>query len=76
MSEVEWMYIFGDNLVDLLKDANMSRQELADATGLTTAAICNYINKKRMPTVRALINISEALDVTLDDLMFFGDTIE
>lgn len=76
MSEVEWMDIFGDNLVDLLKEARMTQQELADATGLTKSAISNYINKRRMPNVRALINISEALDISLDELMFFGDTIE
>lgn len=76
MSEVEWMDIFGDNLVDLLKEARMTQHELAEAAGLTDAAISNYINKRRMPNVKALINISEALDVSLDELMFFGDTIE
>lgn len=76
MSEMEWMDIFGDNLVDLLKEARMTQRDLADATGLTEAAISNYINKRRMPTVKALINISEALDISLDEFMFFGDTID
>lgn len=76
MSEMEWMDIFGDNLVDLLKEARMTQRDLADATGVTEAAISNYINKRRMPTVKALINISEALDISLDEFMFFGDTID
>lgn len=75
MSEVEWMNIFGDNLVDLLKRVNMTQRELADAAGLSESAISNYIHKIRMPNVRALINISEALDCSLDDLMYFGDRI-
>lgn len=76
MSEMEWMDIFGDNLVDLLKETRMTQKDLAEATGLAESAISNYINKRRMPNVRALINISEALDISLDDLMFFGDTID
>lgn len=76
MSEMEWMDIFGDNLVDLLKEARMTQHELAETAGLTDAAISNYINKRRMPNVKALINISEALDISLDELMFFGDTID
>lgn len=76
MSEIEWMDIFGDNLVDLLREANMTQHELAKASGLTDAAISNYINKRRMPSVKALVNISDALNVTLDDLMYFGDILK
>lgn len=75
MTEFEWLDIFGDNLVYMLREARMSQRELADLANLTESSISNYIHKKRMPTVKALINIAEALDVTLDELMFFGDTI-
>lgn len=75
MSEQEWLDIFGDNLVDLLKYANMTQRELADAARLSEATISAYIHKKKLPGVKALINISEALDCNLDDLMYFGDSI-
>lgn len=75
MSEVEWIDIFGDNLRDMLIDAKMTQAELADDTGLTEATISRYINKQRMPTVRALINIAYSLNVSLDELMDFGDQV-
>lgn len=75
MSEYEWLTIFGDNLAYMLKDARMTQRELADATGLAESTISNYILKKKMPGVKALINIAEELNCTLDDLMFFGDRI-
>lgn len=76
MTELEWMDIFGDNLVDLLKDANMSQRELADASGLSEATISGYIHKRKLPRITAIINIAEALDISIDDLVFFGDRIE
>lgn len=76
MSEAEWLDIFGDNLMTLLRDARMTQRELADAAGLSEGSVSNYISKRRMPTVRALINMADVLDVTLDEFMYFGDTIE
>ena len=75
MSEATWLRIFSDNLLDMLGEAGMTQSDLADASGLSEGSISNYINKKQMPGVKALINISHALDCTLDELMDFGDTI-
>lgn len=75
MTECEWMDIFASNLIEMLQEARMTQRELADAAGLSEGAISMYISRNRMPNVKALINISEALDVTLDDLMYFGDRI-
>lgn len=75
MSELEWLDIFGDNLVDLLYDANMTQRELADTTGLSEATISKYIHKQQIPTMRAIVNISYALDCSIDELIDFGDRI-
>ena len=75
MSEFEWLDIFGDNLREMLMEANMTQSELANETGLTEAAISNYINKKRIPTLRAIVNIAYALGCDTDELIDFGDTI-
>lgn len=76
MSEVEWLDIFGDNLREMLEDYRMSQKELADLTGLSEGTISNYINKRQMPGIKAIINISEALNMSIDDLIFFGETIQ
>lgn len=75
MSEVEWIKIFGQNLDEMLADANMTQRELAEDTGLTEATISRYINGRRMPTVRALVNIAYSLNCSFDELMDFGDTL-
>ena len=75
MSEVEWIEIFGDNLASLLDDARMTQRELADETGLSDSTISRYLNKQMAPSFKAIINISYALDVSIDELMDFGDRI-
>ena len=76
MSEVEWLDIFADNLREILEDYRMSQKELADVTGLSEGTISNYINKRQLPGIKAIINISEALNMSIDDLIFFGETIQ
>lgn len=76
MTEHEWLDIFGDNLVSLMRDWNMSQSELSQRSGISQSSISAYINKRKMPGVKALINISDVFDVSLDDFMNFGDIID
>lgn len=75
MSESEWLEIFGDNLREMLNEAGITQRELADATGLSEATISYYIHKTKMPGVKALVNIANVLNCSLDELMDFGDMI-
>lgn len=76
MSEVEWLDIFGDNLRDLMEEKGYSQRDLADATGLSESAISMYLNKQRIPNVRAIINISYEFAISPDELFDFGDRID
>lgn len=71
MTESEWLDIFGDNLVDMLTEAGMSQRDLADETGLSEATISYYINKRKMPGIKAIVNIAYALNCSIDDLIDF-----
>jgi transcriptional regulator with XRE-family HTH domain len=75
MSELEWMRIFGNNLVYHMQSADMTQEELARATGLTQASISRYASGTQLPGIRAVINISNALGLTTDELIDFGDII-
>lgn len=75
MVEREWLAIFGVNLMDMLDEAKMTQRDLADATGLSEASICKYIQGHQMPGVRALVNIAAALNCSIDELADFGDKI-
>lgn len=72
MSESEWLDLFGDNLRFMLYEANMTQRELADAAGLSESVISDYINKRKMPGIRAVLNIAHALDVDIADLIDYG----
>ena len=76
MTEVEWINIFGDNLIDMLKEANMTQKELADASGISESMVSDYIHKRRAPRIRSIINIAYTLDCSVDDLVDFEEMIE
>ena len=76
MSQQEWLDIFGDNLASILEEQRISQKELSRLTGLSESTISKYINKLQMPTVRAIINISYALDWSFEDMLNYGDIIE
>ena len=76
MSQQEWLDIFGDNLASILEEECISQKELSRLTGLSESTISRYINKLQMPTVRAIINISFALDWSFEDMLNYGDMLE
>lgn len=76
MSELEWLDNFGDFLLGTLEDRHMSQRELARESGLSECTISRYINKTQMPNVRAILNISYALDCDISDLIDYGEMIE
>ena len=76
MSEMEWISIFGDNLIDIMDEKGYTQEQLANETGLTQSTISKYINKKQMPSIKAVVNLAYALDCTTDELIEFGDIIK
>lgn len=75
MSEQEWLDIFGDNLISMLNDANMSQRELAEETDISQGTISKYTRGQQLPGIKAIINISYALDCDVSELIDFGDKI-
>lgn len=76
MSEVEWMDIFGHNLVSLLDYTYMTQRDLADASGLSESSVTFYIKKKFMPNLKSLINMAHVLDIDIDEFINFDDYIK
>lgn len=76
MTELEWLDIFADNLHDLMQSRGYSQGDLADESGLDQTSISRYLNRRRIPTVRAIVNLAYVLDCNISDLMDFGDRIE
>lgn len=76
MTESEWLDIFGDNLAEMLIEKNMTQRDLAEETGLAESSISSYIHKKKLPGIKAILNIAHALECDSFDLIDFGDTIQ
>ena len=75
MTEAEWLDIFSNNLIDMLNEQGYSQEELAYETNLSQSTISKYINKKQLPSLKAIINIAYALDCSIDELIDFGEKI-
>ena len=69
ISELELIDIFADNLRDIMNEVGINQRELAEEANLTRATISRYLNKQRIPDLRALINISYVLECELSDLI-------
>lgn len=69
MTEVEFIDIFKGNLKSLMDKAGYNQQELAQEAKIDQSTISKYLNGTRMPSVRALNNISIALNCTIDELI-------
>ena len=59
----------GEKIQEILTARKMTQKELANASGLTEAAISRYITGARTPKSISLSAIAKALDVTTDELL-------
>lgn len=75
MTEQEWLRTFATNLQSYMIEYGYTQSDLAEATGLTTMAISNYVNARRIPTMKSIINISYELNLDVSELIDFGDII-
>ena len=76
MKQSEWKNIFGDNLASILQEQNMTQSQLSKKSGVSTAMISDYINKRSIPGLMAAINMAHALDVDLTEFAYFDELIE
>lgn len=65
----------GENIKNKRIEKKLSQEELANLCGLSKNGIWNYENTKRRPNLEVLMNIADALDVTLEDLIYGSNSI-
>ncbi len=63
---------FADKLKEILNKNGLKAADLARATGLSEAAISDYLKGKKEPRGRQSIAIAKALNVSLDTLWETG----
>ena len=76
MTANEWNKAFSRNLKEALDISGMRPTDLAFHARLSDSNISKYLAGTQMPTARALVNMSEALGVSVDDLICFGGFVD
>ena len=67
---------FGRALSNLRKNADMTQNEVADKLNLSRQAISKYERGESFPDISVLVLIAELFDVSLDELIGYGDPTE
>lgn len=62
--------LIGTRIRETRKQKGLSAEELAEITNLSTVYISYIENAKRKPRLESLIKISNALEITLDELLY------
>ncbi len=60
---------FGKRLGKFISDAGLNKKRVADAIGISPAAIGTYIKDGRIPEAPILFNISRLLNKTMEELL-------
>lgn len=76
MTSEQWCRQFAGNLREAMDIANMRPTDLAFHSRLSESNISKYLAGTQMPTARALVNMSEALGIRVDDLVSFGEHVD
>ncbi len=67
---------FGRALSKLRKNADMTQNEVADKLNLSRQAVSKYERGESFPDISVLVLIAELFDVSLDELIGYGDPTE
>ena len=64
---------FGNNLLYLRNERCVGQVELASAIGVSKGCISLWENGLREPTLSCLLSLAQYFDVTIDELVGFGN---
>ena len=76
MTEKEWKHRIAITLRQKMNEADITQVELARASHLSKGSINNYLNERTIPDIRAIINLSVALNCPVSDLADFGERVK
>lgn len=69
MGDERILELISKNLKRLMKEENINQPKLGLETGLSQPTISKYLSGTMMPSVPALVRMSEALFCSLDDFL-------
>lgn len=66
---------FGSEITELRKKNDLTQEQLAERLCVTRQAVSNWENDRNLPDIEMLIRISDEFDVSLDELIKGGETM-
>lgn len=76
MTESRWRKFFSIRLQELILERGMTENSLSTVSGLGQPAIWKYTHCLRTPSALSILKLAYALDVTTDELIDFGETVD
>jgi DNA-binding XRE family transcriptional regulator len=70
MKEADLKKKIGDNLRVLRAKSRISQEVLAEKAGMSPKYITQIENKKANPSIWVMLKLAEALDVTVNDIIY------
>lgn len=70
INDLDCRNTFSRNLMDRMKTKGFGQATLAERTGLSSAIISKYLNKKSTPTITNAIRIADVLDCEVEELLY------
>lgn len=67
------VYNFEQNLERIVKERKLKYTELARITGIDPKTIHDWVKKRRMPNLFNAMLIADALNISLDELVYGED---
>lgn len=68
-TEDQWKKTFGYNLSEMMWRGKFSRNELAEAVGLSEAILSKYVNGKAIPRFHIVERLAKTLNCSVDDFL-------
>ena len=68
--------IISERIFEIMKEQKMSQRELSRRTGITISTISDWNTKKSNPASDKLLVISEALGVSVEELLTGSETFK
>ena len=76
MTRIEWQQCFSDKVNSLMKERGINQSQLAARSDVSKGRLSEYLNMRSMPTIFAIINIADVLEVGIGDIIDFGERID
>ncbi len=67
---------FEERLRMIMNEQGLSQKELANKANITEASMSKYLSGERTPRADVIVNLSRALEISTDELLFDVDNNE